>query len=68
MAWFTEGQDQHYDRDGRGQGLSKERTQARALALEVSACVEDVGGERHLEGALHLPGERVIDVPLLQQG
>ena len=38
------------------------------LTLEVAACVQHVGGQRDLEGALHLLRNRVIDVPLLQQG
>ena len=28
--------------------------------------MKHIGGECHLEGALHLPGQWVIDVPLLQ--
>ena len=50
----------------RGKGRSRGRPVARALTFEVAACVEHIGGQRDLEGALHLPRQRIIDVPLLQ--
>ena len=52
--------------DSGKQNPSREKPEARALTLEVAACVEHIRGQRYLKGALHLLRQRVIDVPWLQ--